>query len=163
MKYLSIICLVSLLIGCSKQENKIQKDSEFLSRVFKDNNFWNAKSANGFYHSPDSMQFIVAYGENNERLTIAFKKDIERMGIQDFYSAKLIESNCEHCASIKNAYSIDSTKINSFELMSYTTSTEPNRVGIRFSLNFKKDSLYTDHKPMQLLFDGILEVPIKNE
>jgi hypothetical protein len=163
MKFIYVICFVSMLFSCSKSEDKSNEYSDFTSRVFKGETYWKTKSAQGVYHLKDSMQYVIAYGENNERLSISFKKDYNKTGRQNAYVASLIESNCEVCASIKNSYSIDSTKINSLEFMSFDNSRTPNRIGIRFSINFKKDSLYTDYKSSEVLYNGIIEVPFENE
>lgn len=163
MKFIVVICFVSILFSCSKSEDKSHEFSDFTSRIFKDETYWNTKSAYGVYHLKDSMQYIIAYGDNNERISIGFKKDQKKMGRQEAFKASLIEANCETCASLKNSYSVDRTKTNSVEFLIFDNSVTPNRVGIRFSINLKRDSLYTDYKPSQVLYNGVIVAPFENE
>ncbi|WP_156306152.1 hypothetical protein [Sphingobacterium endophyticum] len=163
MKSLLLICLFTLLFSCTKPGIEIPKEHSFVSQIFKDKDSWNISSAKGFYHPKDSMLNIMVFGGSNERLDLGFKRDDKNMGEQKSYLAGLIEANCEHCASIKNGYRLDNSKNNSFEFMSFTTSTTPNTIGIRFSLNLKKDSIYKTDKPLNILYNGTLVVPIELE
>lgn len=163
MKFIVVICLVSILFSCSKPEDTSNESSDFTSRIFKNETYWNTKSAYGVYHVKDSIQYIIAHGVYNERIIIGFKKDQKKMGRQDSFEASLIETNCETCASLKNSYSVDSTKINKVEFLIFDNSVKPNRVGIRFSINFREDSLSSDYKSSQVLCNGVIVVPSENE
>lgn len=81
---------------------------------------------------------------------------------QDAFEASLSKQTVR-LASLKNSYSIDSTKTNKVEFLIFDNSVKPNRVGIRFSIIFKKDSLYTDYKPTQVLYNGVIVAALQIE
>ncbi|MCH5714760.1 hypothetical protein [Niabella hibiscisoli] len=112
------------------------------------------------YNPKDSMMHIMAFGSNNERLTISFLKEPQYTRASKQFTANSMTPTCEYCASIAQQYSMDSLKQNSFQVMRFDHIKK--RVQGKFSLYLKKDNLYqgTFVKDSSF-FEGVFSAPFE--
>lgn len=150
---------IAICIGCSKKlQAEKQEKENFTFRVKKDGTHWTVNNVFASYNLKDSMIHILAYGENNERLSLSFFKKPKYVGKwQPSYTGISIPT-CEYCASIAQLYSLDTLKKNSFEIMGFDDID--NRILGRFSFHLKKDSIYAGKFTKDSsLYEGVFSVP----
>ncbi|MGK6351622.1 hypothetical protein [Parapedobacter sp. DT-150] len=142
MKYTIIICAILFVVvsGCSKAKMENEDKQEFVFRVKKNGVDWKVNAVQGYRHSNDSTFYIQASGQNNELIAFIFKRDPSFVGKLGGFDARVTIPSCELCASIAATYSLDSSKMNRFEILGFDNIES--RILARFSVNLKKDRLY---------------------
>lgn len=163
MKLMALLAAAFLTIGpgCAKKvhtNGKETANSNFTFRAQKNGADWKASSIAATYNAKDSMMHVMAFGNNNERLTISFFKKPQYTGHSEQFTAGTMIPTCEYCASIAQRYSMDSLKHNSFQIMGFDN--KDNRILGKFSIYLKKDSLYQGTFIRDSsLYEGVFSVP----
>jgi hypothetical protein len=139
-----IVISLCLLLGmaCSKSNNENTENGQpdFSFRIRKNGSSWTVRDAVAFYNKKDSTLAISAYGDNNEQLGFNFVREPLFTGKVKKFMSGVIIPTCEHCASIAEKYSLDSSKANNLEIVGFDN-IRGHILG-RFSVSLKQDSLY---------------------
>jgi len=155
----AVICLC--YTSCSKKTQTQQDpNTNYTFRTFKNDSYWQVKELSAIYNEKDSMIHVFADGPANERFSLSYFLKPKYVGKWESYRTNIIVPSCEHCASIAKAYSLDTTRNNSFEIMGFEDKV--NRIWGRFTFHFKSDSLYAgSYVKDAMIYRGLFSIPYK--